>query len=704
MSALPKVILSAAKRYATPTWKAIVGQIDRIQAGTGRRMGTWDQLLKETGIYKLSQQQRLSVRSAMEGKTVADDAVNQVVEKIRSNMDVVFSDWIKRGGKVKEVHWEFNEAGQMVRKTIVRPPRYVENYFPRYWKPNISEFIFHDANSIMNEAKKITPELTKQLTGEAKLDAASRILLEEIVAKRMAINKGMHKYTAEAITHLTATNPGMTPGQAMRVLHNSASSQIFNPAGPLERARVLANVPAHFLEADAVNVLRRYGHGWARRAAESDEWGVDYSGFINLWKQTSGQEAKDMEKLASFITGRGEFGISKGFKKFTTLFTEFEVATKIGLGTAVIPNLTQLTISVIPKAGVMRTVRGFAKYFTPEGRKVVTQSGVLSRGYTAMQALTGGWREVLHLKNLNMEGLSWYEQLSRGFVTATTTPFNYVNRMLNAVSASTAEVYIKDLLKAARKGGAWRRAWATDQLRALNISSADRLTTNKLLEGMYRFTFDAQLQRNVLRDPMWMNDPRFRFLALFKRFGYRQFQYVYDRLLKDEWRHGNFLPALKLVAGGVAGGQFVWWAKDAIAREIFKAPELWDEKDQSMFSKAVWGIVQSGSFGVMSDIARLRGDDYASAVDSAVRNGFFAITPLAATEIMGLPGSYTRMGWPEFARRFAVDWVKEGFPEAVEGGVRPMLIQVSPMGSYLAAAIKKRQQQKQALVRALKKR
>ena len=49
----------------------------------------------------------------------------------------------------------------------------------------------------------------------------------------------------------------------------------------------------------------------------------------------------------------------------------------------------------------------------------------------------------------------------------------------------------------------------------------------KQREGIYRFAIDSQLQRNILREPVYFNDTRFRPFILFKRFGYRQFEYIF---------------------------------------------------------------------------------------------------------------------------------------------------------------------------------
>lgn len=92
----------------------------------------------------------------------------------------------------------------------------------------------------------------------------------------------------------------------------------------------------------------------------------------------------------------------------------------------------------------------------------------------------------------------------------------------------------------------------------------------KQREAVYRFAIDSQLQRNILREPVYFNDPRFRPFILFKRFGYRQFEWIYKNTLQ-EVKAGNALFVLRMMAGGLIYGPLLNSAKrmyrDALAGE-----------------------------------------------------------------------------------------------------------------------------------------
>ena len=65
----------------------------------------------------------------------------------------------------------------------------------------------------------------------------------------------------------------------------------------------------------------------------------------------------------------------------------------------------------------------------------------------------------------------------------------------------------------------------------------------------FKFSRDYQLQKNVLADPKFANDPRFRPFYLFKRFGYRQA----ELLLGFGEERNNPALYLRLAASGAFG-------------------------------------------------------------------------------------------------------------------------------------------------------
>ena len=66
---------------------------------------------------------------------------------------------------------------------------------------------------------------------------------------------------------------------------------------------------------------------------------------------------------------------------------------------------------------------------------------------------------------------------------------------------------------------------------------------------------------------MFFNDPRFQPFILFKRFGYRQFEWIASELNK-ELRYGNAAILLRLGLAGIAGGTAVNFARNGLANVL----------------------------------------------------------------------------------------------------------------------------------------
>ena len=138
--------------------------------------------------------------------------------------------------------------------------------------------------------------------------------------------------------------------------------------------------------------------------------------------------------------------------------SEFEMLSKISLGTATIPNMTQAFISTIPQLGVGSVVRGLTNYiFNPQVRDMVKQSGVTA--LSLFDEILGGSRALqigqarlikfsdptqAFIKTLKGEmGLKdWY---TIGKDTAA-KPFMAVNLFNKMQAGAAAEDYIRKLV------------------------------------------------------------------------------------------------------------------------------------------------------------------------------------------------------------------------------------------------------------------
>ena len=137
---------------------------------------------------------------------------------------------------------------------------------------------------------------------------------------------------------------------------------------------------------------------------------------------------------------------------------------------------------------------------------------------------------------------------------------------------------------------------------------------------MYKFARDSHLQRNVLNEPLLSLDPRFRPFFLFKKFGYKQFNWMREQL-QAEVSRGNLFPLLRLGVAGMAGGEMVSWARDALA-EYFAGQPVYDE-NRYMFSFLREGTPMSSTGSdAFIDMSKFTIDDY---IDKFASVGAFGV-------------------------------------------------------------------------------
>ena len=124
--------------------------------------------------------------------------------------------------------------------------------------------------------------------------------------------------------------------------------------------------------------------------------------------------------------------------------------------------------------------------------------------------------------------------------------------------------------------------------RRVNRDLDKELTSEtKQREAVYRFAIDSQLQRNILREPVYFNDPRFRPFILFKRFGYRQFEWIFKNTLQ-EVKAGNALFVLRMMAGGMIYGPMLNSAKRMYRDVLAGEPIIIDNEPLPQEIPTIW--------------------------------------------------------------------------------------------------------------------
>ena len=613
------IFKASRNQVKLPESRTIISQVESSWRKAGRMAGEWYDDYLESGINKLDDRQLAQLHNDLQynppPKPRGADLALDVLEEIKwrekygaKAQDIAVRNVVNGLNKIfTSVADKAKALNVMVRNPdgTLRPFEPIGGYVPRVIKRDIVEIMSKDINSILEQAKT--------------LDDAQ---FEKFVSNAIDRQTGLRPETIEALKHIVEERGAINMRDAVMYAFRRLYDEQFVPMGNLERGRLL-DFPASFYETDPRIYMPKYIRGAAKRLAEIEMWGQEPDLIMSKIADISVKnmdDAKTIQKILETYTGANEIknALSPMAKSGWNAFTAWEVLTKIGTGTATIPNISQLSISSIPDMGFLRFAKGVGEALTKAGWKRVRRSGAIVDNPMGMlsgqQSLSGklGWLAEFSLK---------------------ASLFDAVNRFNKAITASMSNVAVRDWYKAAQKDNIYGR-WARKKIADVGIDYKAPLTEEKILEAMYYKSQNLQLAKNVLEEPLYFNNPRTRPFTLFWRFGYRQARLTKDMIV-EEIKGGNPMPFLRLIAGGYIGGEFVNWAKDEIKNLLShkKQPDI----EENWWQHAINNLAAGGTFGVISDIFGRVGESDnlldGDAVEKAMNSAAFRLTPIPINEV-----------------------------------------------------------------------
>jgi len=577
---LVKWLVPAKKRAKALQSRVLIDNIEKADIATKLTFEKYQNRISKA-LSPLSSKELLSVSKAMENQGTFDNKISVIS---------------------KEVRGIYNDMYQYAKSKGIDVAQYREDYFPQMIKRSVGEIINNDFMSMVSKRGSLlnegfSPEVTRTINNW--------------ILRR--IESDFSKESKNVMKHVMSKN-NLSPFDAYKKLQNELFVQQLSPFGNLEKKRKL-NLPEEILERDALKVTTAYNMKLARRVEIASLFGKKGQRAESLLKEVaekSPSEAKAMNVVWQSFTGQIESDPFKNYgatgKKIAENVMAFEMGTKIALGTATIPNLSQFTISTAVEAGYFRMIKSGFKLLNKDYRRKLEATG--STYHNALDVLLGTNLELRSadgIKRSIKEAVSNPRDallnISNGL--ATLSGFKKVNYLNNLLAASTAEVFIKDLHKIANTSSIKaRKDWAIKNLKRFDIDPSKKLSAEKLSSGMFKFARDSQLQKNILNDPIIFNDPRARPFVIFKRFGYKQVNYITE-VMSREIKAKNYAAPLRLALGGVAGGYVTnklrdWYLKTLTGEESFSE----NKKGLDLLTDS---IVSVGAFGVFGDI--LEGED-----------------------------------------------------------------------------------------------
>ena len=538
-------------------------------------------------------------------------------KKYKDNERDYWEDVTRRKGLGELGEWNSvtNKIFKAAEDAGVIMPGKIENYVPRMLKPEFAEVIFNDVMTVsakMREASNLfdtfsnTKDWIRNNPEQAKR-------LEDIIR-----NSSLNDATRKAISR-NMDNGEYSALRAFASIGRTTYNDLFNPFGNLEKSRV-AELPAEYYEKDWRVLYHKYAYGAAKRIAEVKHFGRKGEKFSAMRKAVEARDHKNeadiMQNMQEHIVGSIHRDPTKNFSpKVKNAFQDvmaWQTASKIALGTATIPNVTQPMISSALDAGYWRFIRGVVSLADPKVRRMIKESGA-----TEYNMLT----ELLGTSTRTRASSKVADSLSKW------SGFSGINKINQYTAAASGKIFIKDLHKLANKSPIkTRRLWAQDKLGKLGVDYKSKLSEDTMLHGMNRFAKDMNLQKDILKDPLIMNNPRSQWYFQFDRFAVRQYKLL-DGILREDLRRGNVASLLRLGIAGYAGGTGVVTAKkyfkEWLGGEPVFEPGSLDLPDD--FEELIQNLAAVGAAGMMGDVISSAFEVSDSPV-SAVK--FLALTPL----------------------------------------------------------------------------
>ena len=574
-----------ARLRQTPIVKYIIKQVydlDYEMADLNRRQHE----LLENAVY-----------TTIDGKKVRGLSKLSEEQAMQLGRDMASGD---AGAIKRSRHYRLISKGQygVAKKSGLELAPEIENYFPlMIKKTKMREFMKEIDDFIQEDYRELGSDLKSQVGLEQRIERA-------VLEKTGELSDGTRDTIAKMVRAQKERKEESSYARAFQTIKDEVFGQYISVNKNLEVARKENSLPEDWYESDARYVLANYAGNLAKRVAYVKVAGVKGDKVTNnidvlSKKYKMHEEAQLLRQAFDSYSGKIELDAKYNWnpksKRLLNDVVNFQVATKIGLGFATIPNITQVFISSVLKAGYAPFFRGTYKMMTDKKyRKNIKKN-------------TGAGSLELHqmIVGFDPANISLSSRIADKITTI--SGFKGINRINMLVSSYTGyEAALKWQKIAKKTKNPARKRWALQNLKGLGVTDANKtLNPRNMSRGMYEFSRDTQLQKNVFLEPAFANDPRFRPFFLFKRFGYRQFEWM-SRQLREEVGKGNLMFPLRLAAAGMAGGMFVSAAK-RFASDKLAGEDVYDEnykfgEDQIGLNDILYNFASVGAFGVVTDI------------------------------------------------------------------------------------------------------
>lgn len=355
---------------------------------------------------------------------------------------------------------------------------------------------------------------------------------------------GSGDYNA-AVDHLIKTGQAKDPAEASKLLEFTRQSRGQTKFGSFENKRV-ADLPGY---AKTAGAYHHYLEEAYKQIGHYKSFGVDDQKLNAMLNRVS-KEGGDVQKARQLFNEADNRKVySPTSDKISNALTTFQGGTK--LGTSAIGNLAQQGNNIIA-GGVGRTIKAAVK-------------GAVSRSDQAFIRKTGVTSEQVAREAIQSRGTT-------GVIRQITSPlFQPVEKGNRAVGALTgrdqANSIAGRLAKAVQKGDSNKVATLEGQLRSqfgIQGKIGPQLTEEQQIDAARKFVERTQFRTGAQDLPSGVVSPLGRVVTQFKRYPYKQTQFLGREVIKPLGQ-GNVLPLARTAGIAIPTGAGVNLVRNKIS-------------------------------------------------------------------------------------------------------------------------------------------
>ena len=536
---------------------------------------------------------RLRAKGLLDKKTTNDkEAMAKLTGELEMNKGVNST----MSEASKELRLIYNDLYNMLRQEGLDVVGFEEAYAARFMRGDIRDIIKDVRAGIMKER----PDLMSYDTGISKMsmDKDSAKWLSNKIDKIIEQNKdvpGIRKYFETIRSHYKGDDALVLADMDRHIIQTA--TRPFNNISKTRSADISwvgKTYDLDIFETNAVANVLSYAEQAANQIATKRFFGENFDDALRLVDdirlgkvgKADDETANVLTELLSRVSGSIELDPMRNFKnkEFIQGMVDFQVATKIGGGLATLVNITQPLISSLLMSNFRIGIPSYTKRFVSGNRKdMLNEMGFHkdTQFLKTLEILSGKVKRGDGLKDQALEKilrLTGFEGINRVNLETSASigidTMRYLNRVANGESVMLKGVplpkKVKDSIIKDTLAGQARTAWAKRKLfndYGVTWTGRKNLNFDELQRGAVKFSKDSQLQRNLLKEPLFMTEPQIRPFIVLKTFGFKQAKLIKD-VLTREVQEGNVLPVLRLAIGAGIGGKFILQSKELIQNII----------------------------------------------------------------------------------------------------------------------------------------